>query len=184
MAETQYQRLGTIPVHVTDDDFVAYVALTSHLCEVCQKLDEWRVYIEQEIKQLRPVGPNEADEDEAVKMQQTKEVIVMTDILTSSVDRVNDSGTGSNNEIKSTTTTTTTAAAAAVLSTAAADASRLDLLQDVHVALSIIAVFMRDVICEILLQDVVVLTNRYIEKSRKNFSSMMWDDDHPTSADE
>ena len=184
MAETQYQRLGTIPVHVTDDDFTAYVALTSHLCEVCQKLDEWRVYIEQEIKLLRPLGTNEADEEEVepAKLQQTEDVIMVAETSISSVDRAGDSGTGSSNEIKSITTTTI---AAAALSTAAAtDASRLDLLQDVHVVLSIIAVFMRDVVCEILLQDVVVLTNRYIEKSRKNFSSMMWDDDHPTSADE
>ena len=173
MAETQYQRLGTIPVHVTDDDFVAYVALTSHLCEVCQKLDEWRIYIEQEIKQLRPVGTHEADE-EVANNQAIKDEVVVTDASTSSVGDI-----GENNEIKSMTNTTTTTTVTAVT-----DVARLDLLQDVHVVLSIIAVFMRDVICEILLQDVVVLTNRYIEKSRKNFSSMMWDDDHPTSADE
>ena len=178
MAETQYQRLGTIPVHVTDDDFVAYVALTSHLCEVCQKLDEWRSYIEQEIKQLRPVGTHEADEVVA-NSQAIKDEVVVTDASTSSVGDI-----GENNEIKSITNTTTTTTTTTTTVTTVTDVARLDLLQDVHVVLSIIAVFMRDVICEILLQDVVVLTNRYIEKSRKNFSSMMWDDDHPTSADE
>lgn len=35
-AEVGYQRLGTISVRVSDEDFAGFVALTSELCSQCQ----------------------------------------------------------------------------------------------------------------------------------------------------
>lgn len=169
MAETQYQRLGTIATHVTDDDFVAYVALVAHLCEVCQKLDEWRRFIEIEIKLLRPVASRSDDEDGD----------------SSSSEGSNSHSNSHSNTSRPGTTTAgdDTADEGAAATAALAAAERLDLLQDVHVSFSMIAVFMRDVVCEILLQDAEALTLRYIQKSRKNFSSNFWDDDGVSPGD-
>jgi hypothetical protein len=40
-AEVGYQRLGTIPVRLSDEDFTAFTTLTSHLCDRCQLVDKW-----------------------------------------------------------------------------------------------------------------------------------------------
>ena len=164
MAETQYQRLGTIATHVTDEDFQAYVALTTHLCEVCQALDGWRQRVEADIKALRPsAAPSEGECDKATAPESSS----------SSSSSSSGSSSGSSNSGSSEETSSSSSADAA---DAAKRTERLDQLQDVHVLLSIIAVFMRDVVCEILLQDVEYLVLRYMQKSMKNLQSMFWDD--------
>ena len=35
-AEVGYQRLGTLATRVSEEDFAAYTALVSHLCDTCQ----------------------------------------------------------------------------------------------------------------------------------------------------
>jgi len=45
-AEVGYQRLGTIPVRLSEEDFTAFTTLTSHLCDRCQLLDKWNDSIE------------------------------------------------------------------------------------------------------------------------------------------
>ena len=40
-----------------------------------------------------------------------------------------------------------------------------------------IAMFIREVLCEMILRDVELLTLRYIKKMRKSFSRMYWDED-------
>ncbi len=48
-------------------------------------------------------------------------------------------------------------------------------------ALAIISVFVREVVCEILLRDVEALMVRYLSKMRKSFSRMFWDEDEGQS---
>lgn len=48
-----------------------------------------------------------------------------------------------------------------------------NLLSELHV----IASFIREVVCEILLRDIESLMERYLNKTRKSFSRMYWDDD-------
>ena len=45
-AEVGYQRLGTISVRLSDEDFAAFTTLTSHLCDRSQLIDKWNDNIE------------------------------------------------------------------------------------------------------------------------------------------
>lgn len=62
-AEVGYSRLGSVmKARVTDVEMAGYVALASELCEKCQILDGWRVFVEKEIKLLavqadKPASP-------------------------------------------------------------------------------------------------------------------------------
>ena len=44
-----------------------------------------------------------------------------------------------------------------------------------------IGVFLQDVVCEIILRDVEVITLRYMKKMRQSFARMHWDEDGGTA---
>ncbi len=48
-AEVGYQRLGTIPTKISEDDLQAYAQLTSQLCLQCQLIEKWFIYVSGEL---------------------------------------------------------------------------------------------------------------------------------------
>lgn len=50
-AEVGYSRIGSVmKTRVSDQEMAAYVALASELCEKCQVLDGWQMFLEKELK--------------------------------------------------------------------------------------------------------------------------------------
>lgn len=64
-AEVGYQRLGTIPVRLSEEDFTAFTTLTSHLCDRCQLFDKWNDSIES----LRELTIRKLDRDNEGQIQ-------------------------------------------------------------------------------------------------------------------
>lgn len=117
-AEVGYQRLGTIPTRVSEDEFAAYTLLICSMCDHCQYLNSWYSCT-----------------------QSLRDIIAK-----------------SSNIIKDATYDTLVKYSEKIL-------------EDLHS----ISLFMRDVVCEILLRDIESLMERYLNKMRKSFSRMYWD---------
>ena len=117
-AEVGYQRLGTIPTRVSEDEFAAYTLLICNMCDQCQYLNSWYTCTQS-----------------------------LRDLIAKSSSSIKD----------------------ATYDTLVKYSEKI--LEDLHS----ISIFMRDVVCEILLRDIESLMERYLNKMRKSFSRMYWD---------
>jgi len=117
-AEVGYQRLGTIPTRVSEEEFAAYTSLICTMCDNCQYLNSWYSCTQS----LRDIVAKSS----GVIKDATYDMLVKYSEK---------------------------------------------ILEDLHS----ISIFMRDVVCEILLRDIESLMERYLNKMRKSFSRMYWD---------
>lgn len=170
-AEVGYQRLGALPTRVSDGDFAAFRNLIVELCTQCQILDKWYNYSKSMRGQLISLTSSSF----------TRSRSSSTNTLS------NLQSTGSSHQLSSdlppTANTTNTASTNTSSSPttpnsfeSAAHWALIDDLEKVLSQLHDIAIFMRDVVCEILLRDVESLLERYLSKTRKSFSRLHWDE--------
>lgn len=196
IAEVGYSRLGTITMRASEHDKNSYALLVSSLCDKCQIFVMWYEFANSERDRLlnsfsRPglnSGVVDVDVDAAEAEAEAKGSSSNTG---SRGDNGNNSGNGTNDmnddsASRNDSTIDKIAGKAEKVKEKKEEKEeeedpemkqkQVDLLENILMMQLSVGAFMQEIVCEVLLRDLQQLLSRYLEKTRKGFSRMHWNE--------